>query len=540
MNTDQLLASTYAPLRLSVGTRLRAGTVAACVGGGPTGYVYRVLDERGHPIAVREYFPPALATRLDDSVCPQAQCDAAFEAGLKLFDEDGWQMAAHQHPGLLKVQHIWTERGTSYQSMPWCEGRTLDLIVRAVPVSPSQAELSDWLRAMADALGPIHRRHGLHGHLSPSQVMRLDSGRLLLMEFSRARRHVARDPRDIERNPYAALECGNDARYGPTGPWTDIYALAAIVAFALRGRAPMTPARRLPDDTQEPLTQSVVGDYSADFLQGIDAGLALRPRARPRDLNSFLARLGLHERRSRPRTPGESLLVNLHLADKAPPLDEATDMAAAESEAASVIEAASARRSRPMAADAVDREVESPQAEPAERPVQIAPDAMPSAAPRQPARTSMALAAVWLLGLGAVAAVMAIGVASFDRTGDASSSAAIVAPDPAPVASAGSVDGAASAALAASPIPEPLEPTAAGPATDAPVDVTPDVTAEAPPTPKARALRPAAVPAVASALTEAPVDLAAPTSPCPELLARQYIGRRLDDAERAQMNAQCR
>jgi len=592
MNTDQLLASTYAPLRLSVGTRLRAGTVVSCVGGGPTGFVYRVLDERGNQLAVREYFPPMLATRLHDEVCPQPHCEAAFESGLKVFDEDGWQMAAHEHPGLLKVQHSWTERGTSYQAMPWCEGQTLDLIVRASPVSPSEAELGNWLRAMADALGPIHRRHGVHGHLSPAQVMRLASGRVLLMEVSRSRRLVVRDPRDVERNPYAALECGGDNRYGPMGPWTDIYALAAIVAFALRGRAPQTPARRLPDDTQEPLARSVVGHYSADFLQGIDAGLALRPRARPRDLGSFLARLGLPERRSRPRTAGESLLVNLHLSETATPepaADEATEampsVAAAESAAASVIEAASMRRPMPQAdADGViDLDV-APTAGVAdddtrdEPPVQIDLAAIAPAAPRKPARATAALAAAWLIGLGAVAAVMAVGVASFDRPAETAASAGAVAPlaasapvpVPESVAPPAIVAEAARApdAVASSPIPEPLEPTAAGVAVARPAEAQAAGVAEPPAAPTealatappvieepaspapiaARSATPVATkakltraPAVSPpAGAAAPIEAAAPASPCPDLLARQYIGRRLDDAERAQMNAQCR
>lgn len=365
MITEELQVTTRMPRALRAGTRLRVGQVIDCVGGGSTGHVYRVIDDMGTHLAVREYFPPEIAMRVDGMVRPQERCDAAFQAGLKLFDEDGWQLAAQDHPGLLKVQQVWTENGTSYLSMPWCEGHTLKEIVRSSPMPPSQAQLGNWLRAMADALTLVHRRRGLHGNLSPGQVVLLDSGRLLVMEFGRARRVVTRDPREIERDPFAALECGTDPRCGPSGPWTDVYALAAMLFFVLRGRAPQSAVRRAAFDAQEPLTLMAGADYTEQFLSGIDAGLVLRPRARPQSLPEFLAGMGLRERRARQRATGESLLGNLPVADAAPPRDEVIDLPLDIEPEAPVEAAAEVHLQTPA-----DAPVEAP----AEPPIAAAPD----------------------------------------------------------------------------------------------------------------------------------------------------------------------
>lgn len=615
---------------LEPGTRLRVGTVVECVGSGSTGHVYRVLDELGSPVAVREYFPEALATRQDGLVFPLPQRDAGFEAGRKRFDEDGGQLASIDHPGLLKVMQVWSEGGTSYQAMPWYEGRTLEALLHTTPEPPSQQQLSDWLRAMADALSPVHRQVGVHGHLSPSQVMLLDSGRLMVMEFSRAARFLARDPRDIERDPYAALECGSDARYGPAGPWTDIYAMAAIAHFAVRGRPPQSPVRRLAYDAQEPLLQDIDGDYEDAFLHGIDCGLALRPRSRPRDLAAFMARAGLHERRARPRGSGESLLTNLHMADPAgwpapssaaaeprapapaeaaPPPTEVSDLdipiepeRAAKAEAAAPVgDAAPPADPDPPFEDAED-EPWPPESElppltrRASRPARSKPiQVIPLAPERRRGGTGRWLAS--LAGVGAATAIVALAVMPGDPVGELTLSAPSVVPVPDASRTPGSATmaeqaaaaevvvtqalGAASAVLSStpSPIPDPLEPTAAGPSAqpsvepgvagapaEAPAVAEPATPAvqegaaslpaaqpAAPPqalaparTPAPRP-RPAEAPAAVRASedptdrpTDRPTETATPSSPCPGLLARQYIGRPLDAAEREQMNALCR
>ncbi|HEU4459138.1 MAG TPA: hypothetical protein VFR90_08460 [Methylibium sp.] len=499
MDAEELLIATRWPDALLPGARLRVGTVVGCVGAGPSGHVYRMLDDRGGALAVREYFPPGLSTRVDGRVEPLPQRAGEFEDARSRFDEDGEQLASLDHPGLLKLDRVWSQDGTSYHAMPWCEGRTLDAVLRAAPAPPAEEQLASWLRAMADALVPVQQLRGCHGHLSPSQVMLLDSGRLLVMEFSRTRRMLAGDARESERDPYAALECAGDGRHGPMGPWTDIYALAAIAHFALRGRPPQAPVHRAAYDVQEPLLDALAGEYADALLHGLDCGLALRPRERPRDLPRFMSRMGLHERRARARVNGESLLMNLDLPEAVAVVEAASDAVAAEvvepapigvvdvpisvlpaadADEPPTVEPAPARTAGAAAMAAAGAAASAAAADipgatradaadtPAPPAAAVAPEPDTRAEPherrpRAARRERSPQHLGWLVGLGAVAGLAAAGLLllnPFEHAAPTSADAQRAVGEPPQAAQARAKEAAAS-----SPIPEPLEPTAAGP-----------------------------------------------------------------------------
>jgi hypothetical protein len=71
------------------------------------------------------------------------------------------------------------------------------------------------------------------------------------------------------------------------GPWTDLYALAGVVRYAITGRPPVASVARVVEDAQRPLAQTHAGRYSEGFLQAIDAALAVRPEDRPQDVAAF-------------------------------------------------------------------------------------------------------------------------------------------------------------------------------------------------------------------------------------------------------------
>ncbi|MEO6361635.1 MAG: hypothetical protein ABIO71_00230, partial [Caldimonas sp.] len=71
------------------------------------------------------------------------------------------------------------------------------------------------------------------------------------------------------------------------GAWTDLYALACVVYYAITGRAPMSSVERLMDDRLEPLAVAAAGRYSTAFLNAIDLALAVRPQDRPQNERQF-------------------------------------------------------------------------------------------------------------------------------------------------------------------------------------------------------------------------------------------------------------
>jgi hypothetical protein len=90
---------------------------------------------------------------------------------------------------------------------------------------------------------------------------------------------------------YAPIEQYDEIPGMKQGPWTDLYALGALMHFAITGRPPPPSVGRLVHDAWVPLSQAAAGRYSAGFLAAIDAVLAARPDDRPRNVAQWRARL---------------------------------------------------------------------------------------------------------------------------------------------------------------------------------------------------------------------------------------------------------
>jgi hypothetical protein len=83
-------------------------------------------------------------------------------------------------------------------------------------------------------------------------------------------------------------------QYGGTmlqGAWTDLYALAGVVHYAITGRPPVASVVRVVRDPQQPLAMTHVGQYSERFLHAIYEALSVRPESRPQDVAAFRALL---------------------------------------------------------------------------------------------------------------------------------------------------------------------------------------------------------------------------------------------------------
>jgi hypothetical protein len=79
----------------------------------------------------------------------------------------------------------------------------------------------------------------------------------------------------------------------PRGPWSDIYALCAVMHTLVIGSKPAPAPERRAEDTYEPLASLGLPKYSQDFLAVIDAGLAMAPADRPQTLADLAGMLGI-------------------------------------------------------------------------------------------------------------------------------------------------------------------------------------------------------------------------------------------------------
>ncbi len=219
---------------------------------------------------------------------------------MRSFINEARLLAQFDHPSLVKVYRFWEERGTTYMVMPCYQGRTLR---QALAASGPGGVDEAWLLAVVDgvsqALGVMHAAHCFHRDIAPDNIVLLDgSDRPVVLDFGAARRVISDKTQAITvilKPGYAPIEQYAEMPDMKQGAWTDVYALAAVMHLAVTGRVPPPSVGRVMTDGYVPL----VGDaalsqrFSPALLAAIDAGLAVRPEARPQSMADLRALLGL-------------------------------------------------------------------------------------------------------------------------------------------------------------------------------------------------------------------------------------------------------
>ena len=309
---------------LPVGTLLGEFELTALLGEGGFGIVYLATDHSlQRRVALKEYMPSVLAARAGQN---QVQVKSerhreTFEAGRKSFVNEARLLAQFDNPSLVKVYRFWEANGTAYMVMPFYEGKTLKDTLRDLGGPPAEAWLRGVLDPLTEALAVIHREQCYHRDIAPDNVMMLaGSQRPLLLDFGAARRVIGDMTQALTvilKPGYAPVEQYAEIPGMKQGPWTDVYALAAVVYFAIMGKTPPPSVGRLLNDTFVPLTQAAAGRYSHDFLAAIDHALVIKPELRTQSIEQLRAELGLDGSARPPSDPPPPAVAPLRAAPAA-------------------------------------------------------------------------------------------------------------------------------------------------------------------------------------------------------------------------------
>lgn len=285
-----------------IGTYLAEFEIQQVLGEGGFGIVYQAWDHSlERKVALKEYMPSSLAARASATTV-QVKSERhreTFEAGRKSFINEAKLLAQFDHPSLVKVYRFWEANGTAYMVMPLYEGTTLKDHLKQRGGPPDEAWLMSLLDPLTEALAAIHAESCFHRDIAPDNVILLaGSGRPLLLDFGAARRVIGDMTQALTvilKPGYAPIEQYAEAPHMKQGAWTDIYALAASVHFALVGRTPPPSVSRMMSDTYQPLATQLAGRYSARFLEAIDRALIVKPEERTQSIAELRTALGLDE-----------------------------------------------------------------------------------------------------------------------------------------------------------------------------------------------------------------------------------------------------
>ncbi len=284
---------------LPPGTRIAEFEIEGLVAEGGFGIVYRAYDHSlGRRIALKEYMPSMLAARsgaLTVGVKSERHAET-YMIGLKSFINEARLLAQFDHPSLVKVYRFWEANGTAYLIMPLYEGLTLKDTLAKRGTRPDEVWLKALLSSLLEALQVIHAEACFHRDIAPDNILMLKNGTPVLLDFGAARRVIGDRTQAltvIVKAGYAPIEQYAEVESMRQGPWTDIYALAGVICFAITGAAPVPSVARTVKDPQRPLAETAKDQYSASFLRAIDRALSVRPDDRPRSVDAFARELGI-------------------------------------------------------------------------------------------------------------------------------------------------------------------------------------------------------------------------------------------------------
>jgi serine/threonine protein kinase len=219
-----------------------------------------------------------------------------FQAGLRSFVNEARMLAQFDHPSLIKVYRFWEANGTAYMIMPYYQGITLKEALRTRSVPVDEMWLKSLLAPLLDTLTLIHDQQCFHRDIAPDNIMMIEESQPVLLDFGAARRAISGMDQAftvILKQGYAPIEQYAETPGMDQGPWTDLFALASVVHFAIDGKPPPPAVGRAISDNYVPLAQRYGDRYSLEFLSGIDKALSVRPEERPQSAAAMRILLGL-------------------------------------------------------------------------------------------------------------------------------------------------------------------------------------------------------------------------------------------------------
>ena len=152
---------------------------------------------------------------------------------------------------------------------------------------PTEAWLRSVIDPLLDALAMLHAEGCFHRDIAPDNVLFEGPGLPVLLDFGAARRLIGDRTETLTavlKPRYAPIEQYAESTQLRQGPWTDLYALAALVTYLLDGAPPPASTARAIHDDMALLADRDIAGVSTTFLSAIDWALAVRPQDRPQSV----------------------------------------------------------------------------------------------------------------------------------------------------------------------------------------------------------------------------------------------------------------
>ncbi len=276
---------------LQRGDKIGCYRIEQVLGRGGFAVTYLATDENlDVEVAIKEYLPREITQR-DDQLQVSArkpEFTEDYKIGLENFAREAKTLARFKHPHIVRVHQVLHANNTAYMVMEFEHGQELGELIEKNQ-SLTEDELRSILFPILDGVEEIHRHGFVHRDIKPSNIYIRHNGSPVLIDFGAARYTMSETTQQLTAvvtvgyTPIEQYNVSEDAQ----GPWSDIYALAAVCYEAVTGEVPADSVTRASasvtqgDDPLPSVRQQIKSDYSDDCLDAIDWGLRMEAEDRP-------------------------------------------------------------------------------------------------------------------------------------------------------------------------------------------------------------------------------------------------------------------
>lgn len=247
-------------------------------------------------VAIKEYYPSGQVAR-DVTASTQLkwystpQSEAARDNGRELFLKEARKMTrVRDIPQVVHVHDLFQENDTAYIAMDYVEGQTLKaMLMEQGPLTWEQAK-TIFLPAIR-AMEEVHEAGLIHRDLSPDNLMITPSNKVRILDLGASKDltlNSGASSMQVAKGGFSPLE--QYTQRGGSGSWSDVYAMAATMYYALTGILPPFAVDRMEEDQicwdLEPLKA-----LPEPVLGAIRNAMGVYAKKRTQTMAEFLAQL---------------------------------------------------------------------------------------------------------------------------------------------------------------------------------------------------------------------------------------------------------
>ena len=242
-------------------------------------------------VAIKEYYPSGQVSRNPGSRgltwYTSVQSQQAKQNGTQIFLKEARKMSkVDDIPNVVRVRDLFQENETAYIVMDFVEGETLKARLEKTGPLPWEQAKGIFLPAI-QAMEQVHKAGLVHRDISPDNLMLTPGGKVKILDLGAAKDlsiNSGASSMQVAKGGFSPFE--QYTQRGSSGPWTDVYAMAATVYYTLTGKLPPVATDRVVEDTiswEEPGLKAL----PAQALEALQKAMVISAKTRMQSMEEL-------------------------------------------------------------------------------------------------------------------------------------------------------------------------------------------------------------------------------------------------------------